>query len=280
MGLIATLLGALLGAEVAADSPGAQDSPRSVLLATTTSVRDSGLLDVLLPAFTEETGIPVQAVAVGTGAALRMGAEGNADLLLTHAPDAEKILLASQAVSRRVEIMENHFVIAGPPDDPAGVATSPSAVEALARIHSRDLPFVSRGDDSGTHKREVSLFREAGVDPETRWPGLTRTGSGMGISLQVAGQRKAYILSDVATFLAFRERTGLVALSRAEPGLRNVYSVLPVNPLRFPRVRAQEAEALAAFFQSDVTRKTMSEFGTAQFGRSLFHPLTPSSPNP
>ena len=176
--------------------------------------------------------------------------------------------------------MQNYFVIAGPPEDPAGVAASASAVEALALIRARDLPFVSRGDDSGTHKREVALFRDAGVDPDARWPGLTRTGSGMGISLQVAGQCKAYILSDIGTFLAFRNRAGLVALSHPEPDLRNVYSVLPVNPLRFPRVRAKEAGALVAFFQSEIARETMREFGNAQFGRPLFRPLAAQPTRP
>jgi tungstate transport system substrate-binding protein len=279
-GVLASFFGAVLAPEIRAESPSAQASPRSVLLATTTSIRDSGLLDVLLPIFSAQTGIRVQAVAVGTGAALRMGAEGNADLLLTHAPEAENALVASQAVSRRVEIMQNYFVIAGPPEDPAGVAASASAVEALARIHARELPFVSRGDDSGTHKREAALFRDAGVDPDARWPGLTRTGSGMGISLQVAGQRKAYILSDIGTFLAFRERAGLVALSHPEPDLLNVYSVLLVNPLRFPRVRAKEAGALAAFFQSEIAREAMREFGSAQFGRPLFRPLAAQLSSP
>ena len=261
--------------EVPWAEPRAEDpAPRSVLLATTTSVRDSGLLNTLLPIFTEQTGISVQAVAVGTGAALRMGAEGNADILLTHAPEAENALLAGGAVSKRVEIMENYFVIAGPSEDPARVAESARAVDALARIYAMESPFVSRGDDSGTHKREVALFRAAGVDPEARWPGLTRTGSGMGISLQVAGQRKAYILSDIGTFLAFRERTGLVALSRPEPGLRNIYSVLLVDPERFPRVRAGDAERLALFFQSKIAQKSLEEFGKEKLGRPLFRPLT------
>ena len=248
----------------------ADETPRSVLLATTTSVQDSGLLEVLLPAFTRETGIPVRAVAVGTGAALRMGAEGNADLLLTHAPEAEVALLRDGALSRREIIMENYFVLAGPAGDPAGVRTSAGVIEALGRIHSRQLPLVSRADDSGTHKREVALIREAGLDPDARWPGLTRTGSGMGISLQVAGQRNAYILSDMGTFLAFRDRTGLVALSRQEASLRNVYSVLTVNPDRFPRVRVAEARRLATFFQSESARAIIREFGTLRFGRPLF----------
>ena len=270
---IARLAPLLLPLVLLPQAAAAQPSSRSVLLATTTSVRDSGLLDVLLPLFRQRTGISVQAVAVGTGAALRMGAEGNADLLLTHAPEAEKALVRQGAVSSRVEIMENYFVLAGPAQDPARAAEAASATEALRRIRAMELPFVSRGDDSGTHKREMDLFRQVGIDPEARWSGLTRTGSGMGISLQVAGQREAYILSDMGTFLAFRERTGLVALSRREPALRNVYAVLSVNPTRFPRVRAEEARQLLAFFQSAAAREVIRDFGTSKFGRPLFEPL-------
>ena len=266
--LLVVLPALTLAAEAADEA-----NPRSLLLATTTSVRDSGLLDELLPIFRERTGIAVQAVAVGTGAALRMGAEGNADILLTHAPQAEEALLETGALARRVEIMENYFVIAGPPEDPARVVEAASAEVALARIHAMRLPFVSRGDDSGTHKREKALFAKAGVDPDTRWPGLTRTGSGMGISLQVAGQRKAYILSDIGTFLAFRERVDLVVLSRPEPGLRNVYSVLLVNPERFPRVRSEEAAQFAGFLQGNEAREVMRGFGKEAFGRALFEPL-------
>ena len=251
----------------------AEPPGRSVLLATTTSVQDSGLLAALLPVFTEQSGIRVQAVAVGTGAALRMGAEGNADLLLTHAPGAEASLVSNGAIAERVEIMENYFVLAGPAEDPGGVAGSGSASLALARIYAGRLPFVSRADDSGTHKREVALFRDAGIEPEARWPGLTRTGSAMGISLEIAGQRQAYILSDIGTFLAFQDRVDLVSLSGEEPDLRNVYSVLRVDPVRFPRVRAREAKALADFLQSEPARAIMREFGVKKFGRPLFQPL-------
>ena len=251
----------------------AEPTGRSVLLATTTSVQDSGLLDALLPVFTQESGIRVQAVAVGTGAALRMGAEGNADLLLTHAPGAEATLVRQGVIAERVEIMQNYFVLAGPADDPGNVAGSTSVVQALARIHAAGLPFVSRADDSGTHKREVALFRDAGVDPEARWPGLTRTGSAMGISLEIAGQRRAYILSDIGTFLAFQDRVELAPLSGEEPGLRNVYSVLRVDPQRFPRVHASEAKALADFLQSEPARAIMRGFGVEKFGRPLFQPL-------
>jgi tungstate transport system substrate-binding protein len=252
----------------------AQAADDGILLATTTSVRDSGLLDQLLPAFTEKTGIRVRVVAVGTGAALRMGREGNADLLLTHAPAAERELVHHGAVRVRTEFMENHFVVAGPEADPAGVAKADGAVEALKRIVAAAAPYVSRGDDSGTHKREMALYAEASLDPALRWKGYTRTGSGMGLSLQVAGDRQAYILSDIGTFLAFKERTGLVVHSRPEPALRNVYSVLQLDPANFEiKIRTDEAARLAAYFSSAPVQESIATFGIEKFGRPLFRPL-------
>ncbi len=244
-----------------------------LLLATTTSVRDSGLLDALLPRFTAETGIRVQVVAVGTGAALRMGAEGNADVLLTHAPGAEQELVDSGAVVGRRAIMENHFVLAGPAADPARVRDAATPAEALRRIAAAEAPFVSRADDSGTHKREVALLREAGLPVDGGWQGFAKTGTGMGLTLQVAGERSAYVLSDVGTFLAFRERTGLVALTGDADALRNVYAVLRVNPERFERVRARAAERFEAFMLAPRTREEIADFGTQRFGRPLFRPL-------
>ena len=245
----------------------------SLLLATTTSVRDSGLLDELLPGFTEQTGIRVRVVAVGTGAALRMGAEGNADLLLTHAPAAEEKLVASGAALGRTPFMENHFVIAGPKPDPARVGEAGSPAEAYRRIAALPAPYVSRGDDSGTHKREVALLTAAELDSRGGWVGFATTGSGMGLTLQVAGEREAYVLSDIGTFLAFQETTGLVALSRPAPSLRNVYALLRVSPVRFPRVRAGAAERLEAFFLEHATQQRIAAFGRERFGRPLFRPL-------
>jgi len=262
-------------AVLAAAGPGLAQAPRSLLLATTTSVQDSGLLDDLLPAFTRATGIHVRAVAVGTGAALRMGADGDADLLLTHAPESERALVESGAVTRRVEFMENYFVLVGPPEDPADVRGAASVSEALRRIRAggERTPFVSRADDSGTHKRERGLLEAAGIAPDARWPGQSRTGSGMGLSLEVAGQKRAYILSDIATYLAFRERIGLVVLSGDAPELRNVYAVLPVSPERFPRVHAEAAAALEAWLLGPEARERIARFGIARFGRPLFRPL-------
>ena len=246
----------------------------SLILATTTSVRDSGLLDRLLPGFRERTGIEVRVIAVGTGAALRMGREGNADVLLTHAPASEEAMVQEGIVRRRTPFMENFFVIAGPESDPAGIAEAANPEDALRRIAGVEASWVSRGDDSGTHKREVALFEAAGLDPQKGWKGVARTGSGMGLSLQVAGERRAYILSDIGTFLAFQDRVGLVVLSKPAPSLRNVYSILQLDGSRFDRpLHSQEAEALEAYLLDPDVSKTIGEFGRDRFGRSLFMPI-------
>ena len=245
-----------------------------ILLATTTSVRDSGLLDALLPDFEASTGLTVRALAVGSGAALRMGAEGNVDVLLTHAPSAEEALVASGVALARRPFMENQFVIAGPPEDPADVRGAGTAADAFARIAASGAPYTSRADDSGTHRRERALFESAGLDPDAEFPGLVRTGTGMGLTLQVAGERRAYVLSDLGTFLAFRERVGLVSLSRESPDLRNVYSVLRIDPARFPgRVNARGAERFEAFLMDADTQRRIGRFGRERFGRPLFRPL-------
>ncbi len=269
---ILALLLALTSSLNAAGAARAEES-RTLLLATTTSVQDTGLLESLLPTFTEATGIEVQVVAVGTGAALRMGAEGNADALLTHAPDSEKALLQSGAVDRRVEIMQNYFVLAGAASDPVGVRAAGSAIEGIKKIQAAKAPFVSRADDSGTHKREVELFREAGLDPDERWPAYTRTGAGMGLSLQVAGQKQAYILSDIGSFLAFKKETGLEAMTGQDPSLRNVYSVLRVSPAKHPRVHAAEADEFIAYLERPDTQMRIGQFGLQRFGQRLFDPL-------
>lgn len=245
-----------------------------LLLATTTSVRDSGLLDTLVPVFEERTGIRVRVVAVGTGAALRMGREGNADVLLTHAPEAEQALVASGEALDRRPFMENHFVIAGPPEDPADVASAPTPEEALRRIQRSGAAYVSRGDDSGTHERELALLRAAGLPEDGGWEGFARTGGGMGLTLMVAGERRAYVLSDIGTFLAFRSRTGLEVLSRPAESLRNVYSVMRIDPSKFERpVRAEEATRFADYLLESATQRRIADFGVARFGRPLFHPL-------
>lgn len=269
-------LAAALCVLVLATALHAEQGPGSILLATTTSLRDSGLLDTLVPRFRERSGIHVRVVAVGTGAALRMGREGNADVLVTHAREGEQALVASGAALSRVPFMENHFVIVGPPEDPAGVADAGSPAEALRAIAALPAAWVSRGDDSGTHRREQALLAEAGL-ADRSWRGFARTGSGMGLTLQVAGERRAYTLSDIGTFLAYAQRTGLVALSRPAPSLRNVYAVLRISPERFPgRVNAEGASRFADFLLEPETQALIARFGVERYGRALFSPLGPA----
>ncbi len=164
-------------------------------------------------------------------------------------------------------------MIAGPPEDPAGVRNASSPADAIRRIADASARFVSRGDDSGTHRREVALLKEAGLDPAGNWPGFVRSGAGMGQTLQIAGERRAYVLSDIGTFLAFRERIELESLSQPDPSLRNVYSVVRVNPDRLDPVRAERAKQLEAFLLDSETQLMIAGFGRERFGRPLFRPL-------
>lgn len=195
----------------------------SIILATTTSTQDSGLLDVLVPRFEKESGIDVKVIAVGTGAALRMGATGDADVLLVHAPDAERPYVESGDLIDGRSVMHNDFVIVGPGEDPAGVRRARTIGEAMRAIASRGV-FVSRGDDSGTHKAEITLWESARIDPKS----LARreeTGQGMGATLNVADQKRGYTLADRGTYLSLRRRLALVILFQGDQSLRNVYHV-------------------------------------------------------
>lgn len=252
--------------EPAAEAPAATE----LILATTTSTRDSGLLDELLPIFQEETGYEVKMVAVGTGAALAMGEEGNADVLLVHAPASEMVLVEKGVSARRDLIMHNDFVIVGPPDDPAGIKGMASSAEALAKIAESEAVFVSRGDDSGTHKKEISLWEAAGVTPGGEW--FFETGQGMGDSLLVASEKMGYILTDRATYLAQKENLELEIFVEGDPVLLNIYHVMVVNPEMWPKVNVDGANAFADFLISDEVQAMIGEFGVAEFGQPLFFP--------
>jgi tungstate transport system substrate-binding protein len=270
-----TVLLAIVHLFFAATPVRAEDSAQQVILATTTSVRDAGLLDALLPIFRQRTGIEVQLIAVGSGAAIALARDGNADLVLAHAPEAEQSLVADGIALDRRPFAENFFVIAGPEDDPAGVKTAPNAVEAMRRIHATQSPFASRADESGTHQKERALRKAAGLEADPQAPGLLRTGAGMGPTLQVAGEKRAYVLTDEATLRAFRERIDLVALTGRDPALRNVYSVLRIDPTRFAagQIHAEAATRLADFLSSDEVRTRIASFGTENGAPSLFTPL-------
>ena len=249
-----------------------------VLLATTTSTRDAGLLDSLLPVFERQTGYKVKVIAVGSGQALELGARGDADVVLSHAPEAEQALVDSGFfVSRRL-VMHNEFLIVGPAGDPAGLRGMSDAVAAFQRIArgaappAPSPPFVSRGDRSGTHQRELLLWRRAGITPPPPGRWYIESGQGMGATLQLADEKRAYILTDRSTYLAWRDKVRLVPLVEGDSLLFNVYHVLELNPKNSPRVNLRGGKALADFFVAPATQKLIGEFGKGRFGQSLFVP--------
>ena len=242
---------------------------RTLMLATTTSVDATGLLDVLADAFKTDTGITLKWIAVGTGAALRQARDGNADVVIVHARKLEdEFLRDGFGVNRRV-IARNYFIIVGPPEDPARVASARSAAEALVRIRSSGASFVSRGDNSGTHIRELELWALAGGKPEA---GYLETGQGMAETLRIAAERRAYALTDTATFYGLRGLAGLKPLYESAPELENVYAVIAVDPVRVATARYGEAMAFIAFLTSPRGQKLIGTF-QGQAGRSLFEPL-------
>ncbi len=242
-----------------------------LILATTTSTYDSGLLDALLPDFEAETGYVVKVIAVGTGKALRMGREGNADVLLTHAPQAERPLVEEGWVVDYRLVMYNDFVIVGPEDDPARVREATSVVEAFRRIAEAGALFISRGDDSGTHKKERAIWSQVGTDP-TGQSWYLETGQGMGATLRVASEKAGYTLTDRGTYLALRETLNLAILFEGDPMLLNIYHIMRVNPERYPHVNVEGGRALVAFFVDPKTQERIGRFGVERYGQPLFVP--------
>ncbi|HKB23750.1 MAG TPA: substrate-binding domain-containing protein [Methylomirabilota bacterium] len=245
--------------------------PRVVILSTTTSTQDSGLLDVLVPMFEQRTGYTVRTIAVGTGQALALAARGEADVTLAHAPALEKKYVAEGKLRNRRLVMYNDFVVLGPEADPARVRGERSAVAALRRVAAAGAPFVSRGDGSGTNILELALWKEAGVTPAAPW--YIESGQGMGATLGIADDRRAYTLADRATFLAFRKRLALAIMVEGDRPLLNVYSVLEVDPANGPRVNAAGGRAFAEFIVSPAVQRVIEAFGVDTYGRSLFVPL-------
>jgi tungstate transport system substrate-binding protein len=239
------------------------------MLATTTSVDATGLLDVLADAFYKDSGITLKWIAVGTGAALKQARDGNADVVIVHARKLEEEFLRDGfGINRRI-IARNYFMIVGPADDPAQVAGSLSAAEALGRIKSSGASFVSRGDNSGTHARELDLWALAGGKPGVSY---LETGQGMAETLRVAAERRAYALTDTATFYGLSGLAGLESLYGNGPELENIYSVIAVDPARIPAARYGEAMAFIAFLTSPRGQKLIGEF-QGKAGRPLFEPL-------
>ncbi len=244
----------------------------NLILATTTSTQDSGLLDVLVPMFEEQTGYTVQTIAVGTGEALKMGEEGNADVLLVHAPSSEVTFMEGGFGTDRFLVMHNDYIIVGPAADPAGIKDL-GPKEAFLAIYNAGVPFVSRGDDSGTHKKEVSFWTKAAVDPAAEKPEwFIETGQGMGASLTVASEKSAYILTDRATYLANKDNLQLEILLEGNNALLNVYHVITVNAEKWPAVNYEGALAFANFMIDPATQAVIADFGMDKFGQPLFYP--------
>ena len=226
------------------------DIDARIRLATTTSTDNSGLLDYLLPQFERDSGYEVEVISVGTGKALRLGQSGDVDVLLVHAPQSEQQFVARGFGVDRREVMANDFIIAGPVDDPANLRNAHDARDAFSRMHRAQVAFVSRGDDSGTHKKELTLWRLAGVDIDASNNWRREVGQGMGRSLQIADELRAYLLIDRATWLSLRKKTSLVLLFEGDAALRNPYGAIAVNPARH-RVNYAGARALIDWLTSN-----------------------------
>lgn len=244
---------------------------KTVILATTTSTQDSGLLDVLVPMFEKESGYQVRTISVGSGQAMKMGEKGEADLLLVHSPDAEKKFMADGfGIARRL-VMHNDFIIVGPPADPARVKDSAGSADAMKRIAQSGSLFVSRGDNSGTHAKEKSLWKIAGVNADgQKW--YQQTGLGMGQTLNVAAEKKGYALADRATFLSLKKNLGMLILAEGDNKLLNVYHVIEINPAKWPVVNVTGGKALADFMVSKRVQELIGRFGVDRFGAPLFFP--------
>jgi tungstate transport system substrate-binding protein len=265
LGLLIALAGG--GAPAAAQAP----VSKVVILSTTTSTQDSGLLDVLVPMFEQQSGYTVKTIAVGTGQALALAARGEADVTLAHAPALEQKYVAEGKMQNRRLVMYNDFVIIGPSEDPARIKGLAKSTDALKRIAESGSRFVSRGDKSGTHTLELALWKQAGVEPKGSW--YIESGQGMGQTLGIANERSAYTLTDRATFLAFRQRVTLPILVEKDRRLLNLYSVMEVNPANGPRVNAAGGKAFADFMASPPVQAVIRTFGVDEYGQPLFVPI-------
>lgn len=276
-GALATILAGMLAALPLAGQ--AQDAtPRvagDVILATTTSTADTGLLDSLAPIFKEETGYTLKPIAVGSGAALELGEKGEADVLLVHSPAAEVAFMDAGFGTERRTVMYNDFVIVGPASDPACIAGASGAGAAMQRIADSASPFVSRGDDSGTHALEKKLWATIGLTPEGGW--YTEAGSGMGDTLNIASERQAYTIADRGTFLALKDRLDLEVLVEGDPALLNIYHVILTNPGNGQHIDTTGGNAFLDFLLEPSTQAFIGDFGVKEFGEPLFTPCADNS---
>ena len=263
------LAAALAAAGCGNDSDDSENSASApdkgqMILATTTSTQDSGLLDALVPGFEKESGCSVKTVAVGSGEALELGEQGDADALLVHSPEAEQEFMDGGHGTSRRAVMHNDFIVVGPPDDPAKIAGMTSAADAFTRISKAEAPFASRADESGTHTKELSLWEAAGIQPKGAW--YIETGQGMGETLTIAGQKQAYTLSDRGTFLA-TDNLDLKLLVEGGEDLLNPYHVIVVEGESVKRACAEE---FSTWITSPETQQEIGSFGVAKYGEPLF----------
>lgn len=239
-----------------------------IRLATTTSTENSGLLGFLLPEFTRQTGYRVHVIAVGTGKALRMGREGDVDVVLVHAPRAESEFVAKGFGTQRHSVMYNDFVLIGPPHDPAGINTASSVTDAMHRIADHNALFISRGDDSGTHKKEMALWNSSRLQPAGNW--YREAGQGMGKVIQIADELEAYTLTDRGTWLAYRDKSSLRLLFAGDALLHNPYGIIAVNPKRFPDINYNGANSLITWITAEPAQTLIADYQIA--GSRLFTP--------
>lgn len=249
----------------------AAPAQKNLILATTTSTQDSGLLDVLIPIFEKKTGYFVKTIAVGSGQAMAMGQKGEADVLLVHSPAAEKKFVADGFGVDRLIVMHNDFIVIGPSADPAGIKGAKTTPEAFKKIAEAGAIFLSRGDNSGTHVKEKNVWKAAGVNPEgQKW--YQETGLGMGQTLNVTNEKRGYTLADRGTYLSRKKDLKLDILKEGDPILLNVYHVICVNPAKFPKVNTDGAKAFSAFMVSAEAQGVIKTFGVEKFGGALFFP--------
>lgn len=244
---------------------------KNIILATTTSTQDSGLLDVLIPVFEKRTGYFVKTIAVGSGQALMLGQRGEADVLLVHSPSAERMFVSDGYGINRKLVMHNDFIIVGPPEDRARIKGMKSALQSFQKIALTKSLFLSRGDNSGTQAKEKEVWKEAGIRPEgEKW--YQQTGLGMGQTLNIAAEKKGYTLTDRGTYLALKKNLGLALLVEGDRILLNIYHVIEVNPAKWPKVNALGAKAFSAFMVSNEAQVLIKNFGVDKFGSPLFFP--------
>jgi tungstate transport system substrate-binding protein len=241
-----------------------------LILATTTSTQDSGLLDEWVPMFEAENPYSVKVIAVGSGQAMEMGRNGECDVMLVHSPAAEEQMVADGYAIDRNAVMHNNFIIVGPASDPAGIKSAATADEAFTKIAEAQQPFISRADDSGTNTKELAIWKKAGIEPSGTW--YVETGKGMGDTLRVASEQQAYTLSDDATYLALQDDLELEILFEGDPILYNNYHVMNVSPEKYPDVNYEGAQAFNAFCISPEAQEFLLTFGVEEFGRPLFVP--------